>query len=241
MPEANLIQVNDGEFALALVDTEAVGYLDTWQAPGGATAATAVIADYVGAEAWRCQIRDGNVTSSPNITQRTTEPTFCGPGKKTPVVSQSSYTLNAKTYQDVHVSTGLSKFLFENDTLEAYFLLGLNAGQPPRAIGRVFLTSGTFGGAAEEDLKDTLKLECSRKPSIEFGDATTSVIVGSASMPGFVAGPADAGAGFDPGAHSVAEVLDYIKANPDERHVVLAAEAAGRSRASLTAESVGAS
>lgn len=35
---------------------------------------------------------------------------------------------------------------------------------------------------------------------------------------------------FDPGAHTVAEVLDYVEANPDERDAVLAAEAEGKAR-----------
>ena len=44
--------------------------------------------------------------------------------------------------------TGLSRFLFENDTEEAYFFLGLDGStNPPKAIGRVRLVAGNFGGA----------------------------------------------------------------------------------------------
>lgn len=243
MPVANVFNIVNGEFALALVNTAAVGYLDAWQAPAGKTATTAVIADYTGAADWRCQVINGRIEASPNITQRTTEATFCGPALKTPIAASSSFTLSVDMFQDVHVSTGLNKFLYENDTLEAYFLLGLNGGVAPRAIGRARVVAGSFGGKAEEDLKDALKLECTRKPSIKFGNATTSIIVGTDFGNAYAPLPdgGGVGSGFDPAAHSVAEVKDYIEAHPDERHVVLAAEAAGRSRASLSAESMAAS
>lgn len=38
---------------------------------------------------------------------------------------------------------------------------------------------------------------------------------------------------FNPTEHTVAEVKDYIETNPDEKDAVLAAEAAGKARASL--------
>jgi hypothetical protein len=38
---------------------------------------------------------------------------------------------------------------------------------------------------------------------------------------------------FDPGEHTVAEVEDYLAANPDEHAKVLAAEAKGKNRTSL--------
>ena len=230
----SVFNIVNGEFALSLVNTAETGYLSTWQAPTGKTASTAVIGDYTGATDWKCQVINGRLESSPNITQVTRDATFCGPALKTPVAASSSFTLNVDIFQDVHLSTGLNKFLYLNDTLEAYFLLGLNNGVAPRAIGRARIVAGSFGGAAEEDLKDTLKLECTRKPSIAFG-TTTPIIVGTDY------GDAYMGSGFDPGAHSVAEVKDYLEAHPDERSVVLAAEAAGRSRASLTAESMDAS
>lgn len=46
--------------------------------------------------------------------------------------------------------------------------------------------------------------------------------------------------GFDPGAHTVAEVLDYVAENPDERATVLALEAAGQNRSTLVAQLQGA-
>ena len=38
----------------------------------------------------------------------------------------TSYSLDGEFLQDPNVMTGLSRFLFENDTEEAYFFLGLN-------------------------------------------------------------------------------------------------------------------
>lgn len=40
-------------------------------------------------------------------------------------------------------------------------------------------------------------------------------------------------AAYDPGAHTVSEVLQYIADNPEEEEAVLAAEAAGKNRASI--------
>jgi len=41
-------------------------------------------------------------------------------------------------------------------------------------------------------------------------------------------------AGFDPGEHTVAEVEEYLEANPDQRDAVLKAERKGKGRATLT-------
>lgn len=38
---------------------------------------------------------------------------------------------------------------------------------------------------------------------------------------------------FDPSAHTVAEVLEYLAANPGEAEAVLAAEATGKGRTSI--------
>ena len=46
--------------------------------------------------------------------------------------------------------------------------------------------------------------------------------------------PEGAQAGFDPGAHTVAEVEAFIAAHPDQADAVLAAEAAGKNRTTLT-------
>ena len=43
----------------------------------------------------------------------------------------------------------------------------------------------------------------------------------------------DEGEEFDPGAHTVAEVNEYITANPDQADAVIAAEQAGKNRAGI--------
>ena len=67
----------------------------------------------------------------------------------------------------------LSQFLFENDTEEAYFLLGLNGALPPKAVGRVRVQAGAFGGAARTTLTATLSLPVSQKPDIAWGRPAT--------------------------------------------------------------------
>jgi hypothetical protein len=186
---ASVFNIVSGEFALAIVNTGALGYLTTWQAPAGKTVATAVIADYTGASAWKQQVISGRITSRANITSRRTEATFGGPALVTPIAALSSYTLELDVYQDVHLSTGLATFLYTNDAAEAYFLLGLNNGVPPRAIGRLRCTAGSFGGKTDDDLRDTIRLEITRRPSISFGDGTTSVIVGMDAQGAPIYGP----------------------------------------------------
>jgi hypothetical protein len=43
----------------------------------------------------------------------------------------------------------------------------------------------------------------------------------------------DAADAYDPGAHTVAEVVAYVAEHPDERATVRAAEAAGKARVTL--------
>ena len=176
---ATIFTIENGVVAFDLVDTGAVGYLDAWMAPTGKTAATAVLADYdADATTWSCQVTSGMLSASANANDVTTPATFCQPSIVTPQPGETSYTLDLEFLQDINVSTGLSKYLFDNDTVEAYFLLSLGSAiDPPRAIGRVRLLAGAFGGAARENLTATVSLPCSRKPNIEFGNATTSVIV----------------------------------------------------------------
>ena len=103
--------------------------------------------------------------------------TFCEPGETIPTPGKSTFELAVTFLQDPTVSTGLNRFLFENDTEEAYFLLGFDGVNPPKAIGRVRLTAATIGGEARATLTADITLPLSRKPDIEFGNATTSVMI----------------------------------------------------------------
>jgi hypothetical protein len=184
LADAVTFQIENGVLALAVVDKTAVGYSDTWQAPGGKTVDTVTEADYDASSAtWKCQVTSGMLTPSADTTTTDVAPTFCNPARTIPTPGETSYTLDAEFLQDVTVSAGLSRFLFEHDTEEGYFLLGLNGDDPPKAIGRVRLQAGAFGGAARATLTSTVSLPLSRKPQIEFGDATTSAIVPPTTTP----------------------------------------------------------
>lgn len=178
MADAVVFQIEDGQFALKVVDKAAVGYLDSWQAPGGKTAETAMLADYdVSSATFMCQVTSGALSASPDTTTVDVPATFCNPGKTIPTPGQTSYSLDLSFLQDPNIAAGLSRYLFENDTAEAYFLLGLDGVNPPKAIGRVRLVAGTVGGDARSTLTADASLPLSRKPDIAFGDANDSVII----------------------------------------------------------------
>jgi hypothetical protein len=180
--DAIVFQIEEGEFGLKLVDKAAVGYLDSWQAPAGKTADTVTMADYeADSGAWTCQVTSGALTAAPNTTTVDIPATLCNPAKSTPQPGETSYTLDMSFLQDPNVATGLNRYLFENDTKEAYVYFGMNDAEPPRMIGRVKLISGTIGGGARTVLTADSSLPLVRKPDIEFGDATTSDIVTGAA------------------------------------------------------------
>src|SRR5262245_19183379 len=134
---ASLVTIEDGRVYLGIVDTGAVGppaYSDAWQAPGGKTAATAAAADYdTSVATWSCQVTSGMLSASANTNDVTTPATFCQASVVTPQPGVTSYTLDLEWLQDIKTDTGLSKFLFEHDTEEAYFYLGIDAENPPCA------------------------------------------------------------------------------------------------------------
>jgi hypothetical protein len=70
---------------------------------------------------------------------------------------------------------------------------------------------------------------------VSFGPSGTSVSNGDgeSAAPTSEPPPPEIPVGFDPGAHTVNEVEDYVTAQPDERDAVLAAEQAGRDRVTL--------
>jgi hypothetical protein len=184
--------IEQGELGLMVVDTAAVGYLDSWQAPGGKAVDVVALADYdTGSTGWTCQMTSGALTPSPNTTTSDVPATFCKPGKSIPTPGETTFTLDLTFLQDPNVSTGLSAFLYANDTKEAYVSFGMNDGEPPRMIGRVRLAAGLVGGDARITLVATISLPLVRRPDIEFGDATTSIVVpGSGGTGALAAEPA---------------------------------------------------
>ena len=128
MPDASIFQITNGVVAFELVDTEAVGYADSWQAPGGKTLTTVTLADY-SADAttsnWSCQVTSGMLTPSANTNDVEVPATFCNAARTIPQPGESSFALDVEFLQQVAIATGLDAFLFANDTMEAYFILGL--------------------------------------------------------------------------------------------------------------------
>jgi hypothetical protein len=165
-----IIQIEEGAFALALVDKAASGYSDAWQTPGGAALASITAAAYDDeGEGWVCQVTSAALTSSPSTTTVTVPATFCGPARDVPTPGETSYTVDVSFLQDPQVRAGLSSFLYVNDTAEAYFLLGLDGDNPPKAAGRVRLSAGNFGGGARTNLTSDISIGCTRRPDILFG------------------------------------------------------------------------
>jgi hypothetical protein len=177
---STIFRIEDGILALSLVDPDAVGYAADWQTPGGLEVDVVTVATYttVDGNDFSCQVTSGALNATPNTTDDTTPATFCGPEVTTTSVGVTSYALDATILQDPQVSAGISAYLFEHDTKEAYFYLGLAGdGNPPAAVGRARVVAGAFGGDARVTLTATLSLPVSSKPDIWFGDATTTRVV----------------------------------------------------------------
>ena len=173
-----IIQIEEGAFALAVVDRAASGYSDAWQTPGGVALSTLTAAAYDDEGAgWMCQVTSAALTSSASTTTTTIPATFCGPARDVPTPGETSYSVDVSFLQDPQIRAGLSAFLYANDTAEAYFMLGLDGDNPPKAAGRVRLTSGNFGGGARTNLTADVSFGCTRKPDILFGRAGATRLV----------------------------------------------------------------
>lgn len=188
MADAHVFMIEDGVFGLSVVDKTESGYLDSWQAPGGAEVDAVTISDYdAGSDTWRCQITSGALNASPNISTTDIPATWCQPAKSIPQPGETSYTFDITFLQDPDVdpADSLNRFLFEFDTQEAYFYAGM-AGDaaPPAIIGRVRLIAGTIGGAGRTQLTADVSLPVSRKPDIWFGaGSTTQIVKGDGTTP----------------------------------------------------------
>jgi len=158
-----VFQIEQGLFGLTMTD------------PGYDSADQADIADYQG---FSCQITSGALNATPNVGTIDVPASWCEPATSTPSVGVTQYALDVTFLQDPHIVAGMSRFLFENDTRQAWFMMGLDNGDPPRAIGTCRVVAGSFGGEGRVALTATVSLPVDGKPSIEFGDATDSEVVG---------------------------------------------------------------
>ena len=191
---ANIFRIENGKLFLTLVQP---GDDAAWQAPGGKSVDTVTAADYtsdtdVGGD-FSCQVTSGALNASANTTQQTTPATFCSPEVTRTSVGVTSYTLDTNGLQDANAdpATSISRYLFEHDTKSAYFLLGFDGTNPPKAIGKVTLVAGALGGDARVDLTFTVSLPVETKPDVMFGNATVSEVVtgaGSSAATGATAG-----------------------------------------------------
>ena len=183
MTDPAIFSIEDtGILGLTVVDRAAVGYSDAWQAPGGDTAVTAALADYVDGDGFSCQLTSGKLTPSKQSNRRDRAATFCAPASSTVSVGESTFALDVAFFQDAHVRDGITAYLYAHDTEEAFFLLGGDGANPPRAVGRVRLVAGGFGGEPRADLTDSLSLDVVRKPDIAFGDAAAWTLVTGAGV-----------------------------------------------------------
>lgn len=186
MSDPQLLRIPVGEtggFGLALVDRAAVGYADTWQAPGGKVLPTVIQADYdTDSTTWQCQLTAAALTAAANVTTSDRAGTFCKAPGQTTVVGEDTFNLEISAFQDAQDMDGLQAFLYEHRTKEAFFYFSCDGPDgAPRAIGRVRLTSSTIGGESWTDLSTDIVLPLVRAADIEFGSgANTRIVVGSA-------------------------------------------------------------
>jgi hypothetical protein len=175
MSDPHIFEITEGYFGLAVVNTAATGFLDTWQTPEGdvgsgstLTPLVAVLADYgVPASGWTCQVTQGQINARPSTTTVNRRATFCAPAATIPTPGESTFELVFRFYQDVDVANSLSLWLLDHDTEEAYFYLGFNADAPPTAVGRVRVAAGSIGGDPRTPLEATVTMQLTRKPLIE--------------------------------------------------------------------------
>lgn len=180
MADATIFQIENGTIAFSVVDKTEPGYSDAWRAPGGLGVMAVDMDDYESDSAsWKCQATSGALTASQSTATVDVPATFCGPARSIPQPAETSYSLDLSFLQDPNVAAGLSAFLFEHDTEEAYVLFGLDGLNPPKLIGRVRLVSGTIGGPARSNLTADVSLPLTGKPQIAFGTSTTSAVIPS--------------------------------------------------------------
>jgi hypothetical protein len=181
MTDAQRFKITGGFFALAVVDTAAVGYADDWQTPGGLPIEDVGLADYADADAqWSCQVQTMTIDPSANTNDETVDATWCSPSKVLPNPGETSFAINGTGIADAHVAESLQAFLYLHDTDEAYFYMGLaGEGAPPAAAGRCRIIAANFGGPGSTTLTITIgALPLSRRYDLWHGVTPGTVIEG---------------------------------------------------------------
>jgi len=156
-------KIEQGKFGISLTD------------PLVTDACAATIADFTD---FTCNITSGALTASANVSDETTPATWCDPEQTTPMVGATSYEAGISFLQDPQIMAGLSRTLFEYDTQIAWIFMGLDGDNPPKAVAKVRLTAGAFGGEARVSLTAEATMPCDGRPIICFGNTTDSESVG---------------------------------------------------------------
>jgi hypothetical protein len=168
-----VFKIEQGKFALTITD------------PTVTDACAATIADF---DDFTCQITSGALNANPNVSDETIPATWCEPESTVPSVGATSYELAMSFLQDPDVVDGLSRFLFEHDTERAWFYMGLDGDDPPKAVGMVRLVAGTIGGEARVALVADITLPVDGKPLVCFGNSSSSENVGGGGGAGAATG-----------------------------------------------------
>lgn len=191
-------KIENGAFGISLTD------------PGYAEACSATISDFT---AFTCQVTSAALNPTPNITDDTIAATWCKPESSTPKVGATSFEAAVAFLQDPHVKAGLSRTLLENDTRTAWIFMGLNGDVAPKAVAKVVLTAGAFGGEGYTPLTAEVTLPVDGYPMICYGDETDSESVGGSAATGATAGVP--GTWTPAGSTPPATVADLIAGVPN--------------------------
>lgn len=180
-----LWKIENGVFALALVDTAAVGYDPAWQAPDGGTLPTVRVADYDPETAgFGCQVVTGVLTATENVTTETVDGTWCDLPESRQVVGEDSFGVAWDVYQDPTVADGLVAYCYEHRGKQAYMYFGAGGdGVPPTAIGVVTIKAIGIGGGRSY-ARSQVTFPFDRAPDVMFGTAADwRVVFGDKETP----------------------------------------------------------
>lgn len=198
---ANVFKIENGKFGL------------TSTPPAVVAVCSAVITPYTD---FSCQITSGQLVANPNVTDNTVPATWCQPESTTPLVGATSYELQVTILQDPHIVAGISRWLFEHDTEVGYWYIGLDGTNPPKATGQLRVVAGAIGGDARVTLTADITLPVDGKPSVCFGNSTSSAGVGGGASTSATAGVPGtwSPAGSTPPATAAAATTAGVTASP---------------------------
>ena len=157
-----VFKIQKGEVGFALTDP-------------GITVEQAMIADY---SAFSCRVTRGVVTASSNFDTSEVPGSMCDPSSSNVTPSAPDFSLEMDVLQDPQddQTTGLAKFLWENDSgvtgSAVWFYLGLAEGAAPKIIGKCFISPMDFGGTPREVLTASLTFPVDGRPTPEWGTTT---------------------------------------------------------------------